>query len=121
MLMKNELTVRQVKNIDPPFNVVYNLLSTINLVNFTNERKSTNSGKQQVVRATNIHKKVMNYILNCKEFPETPMAKKLLHMCYKFMVSLIENFQEIKMELLPYLKDMRHQIKKNLGCLDYFK
>lgn len=37
------------------------------------------------------------------------------------MVSLIENYQEIKMELLPYLKDMRHQIRKNLGCLDYLK
>ena len=71
------------------------------LTNFTSERRSSDKMKQQVVDATNIHEKVLKYIFNCKEIPTEELAAKLLHLCYKFLVSIIENNQDIKLRLIP--------------------
>jgi hypothetical protein len=37
------------------------------------------------------------------------------------LVCLIENYQDIKLELIPHLGEMRHHIQKNLGCIDFMK
>ena len=99
----------------------YAELATAKLINFTDERKSSSLMKQQVVDASNIHKKVLTYILNCKDFPSADLAEKLLHLCYKFLVSLIENYQDIKLQLIPHLGQMTHHIERNLGCIDFLK
>lgn len=120
-LMKNENDIKEVRKMKTlTSSKMYNELATGKLINFTDERKSSNSMKQQVVNASNIHHKVLTYILNCKEFP-TDLAQKLLHLCYKFLVCLIQNYQDIKLELIPHLGEMRHHIQKNLGCIDFMK
>lgn len=96
-------------------------LSTDRLMNFTNERKTNNLPKQKLVDATNIHLKILSYITQCSEIPESELAAKLLHLCYKFLVGLIENHQEIKMKLLGYLPHIMNHMDSNIGCLDFLK
>ena len=45
--------------------------------------------KQKLVDATNIHQKILAYILNCPDVPNEVLAAKLLHMSYKLLVGLI--------------------------------
>ena len=73
--------------------VTFKNLATEKMINFTSERRSSNNTKQQVADASNIHLKVLKYIFNCKEIPTDDLAVKLLHLCYKFLVSIIENNQ----------------------------
>lgn len=77
--------------------------------------------KQQILDASNMHQKVLTYILNCREIPTEELAKKLLHLCYKFMVSIIENNQSVKLTLIQYIPCIKHHIKKNVGCIDFLK
>jgi len=46
---------------------------------------------------------------------------KLLHLCYKFLVSLIWNFQDIKPLLINFIPMVSHHLKKNVGCIDFMK
>lgn len=64
---------------------------------------------------------MLQYILNCKEIPTQDLALKLLHLSYKFLVSLIWNFQPIKPMLIKYIPLVSHHIKKNVGCIDFLK
>ncbi len=91
------------------------------MVNFTDERTSSNIMKQSVLYAENIHFKTLQFILNCTEIPEQELALKLLHLCYKFFVSLIWNFQEIKPTLIQYIPFISHHLKKNVGSIDFLK
>lgn len=59
------------------------------MINFTDERKSSNLTKQKIVDAANIHLKILTYMVNCQEVPESELALKLLHLCYYVIVSLI--------------------------------
>lgn len=77
--------------------------------------------KQQILDASNIHQKVLTYILNCRDIPSEELAKKLLHLCYKFMVSIIENNQSVKLTLMEYIPRIKHHIKSNVGCVDFLK
>lgn len=77
--------------------------------------------KQNVVIASNVHLKVLAYVLNCKEIPTDDLAIKLLHLSYRYLVSIIENHQEIKVTLLPHIPQMVHHVQKNLGCIDFLK
>jgi len=77
--------------------------------------------KQSVLYAENIHFKTLQFILNCTEIPEQELALKLLHLCYKFFVSLIWNFQEIKPTLIQYIPFISHHLKKNVGSIDFLK
>ncbi len=66
-LMKNEnsvLDIHKILTIDG--SKTYEKLGTEKLINFTGERSSTNRMKQQIVYASNLHEKVLNYIFNCK-------------------------------------------------------
>ncbi len=77
--------------------------------------------KQNVLDAENVHLKVLQYILNCREIPQQDLAVKLLHLCYKFLVGLVWNYQNIKLELIPYVPHIVHHITKNVGCIDLLK
>lgn len=55
------------------------------------------------------------------EVPTEELALKLLHLSYKFLVSLIWNFQNIKPSLIPYIQIISHHLKKNVGCIDFLK
>lgn len=44
-----------------------------------------------------------------------------MHICYKFIVALIENFNEIKVMMVNEIPKMLHHIKKNVGCVDFLK
>lgn len=45
----------------------------------------------------------------------------MLHLCYKFIVALIENFNEIKLRMVNEIPKMLPHIKKNVGCVDFLK
>lgn len=77
--------------------------------------------KQKLVDATDIHWKVVNYILNCKEVPQEELANKLLHMSYRMLVGLIENHQEMKSKILGVLPQMIRHISHNIGVIDLLK
>jgi len=49
------------------------------------------------------------------------LALKLLHLSYKFLVSLIWNFQTIKPTLIPYIPNISHHLRRNVGCIDFLK
>jgi hypothetical protein len=49
--------------------------------------------KQKILDAANIHNKIIKYIVNCSEVPDSELALKLLHLSYKFLVGIIENHQ----------------------------
>jgi len=66
--------------------------------------------KQEIIYSSNLYKKVLNYIFNCAEIPEEALAVKLLHMCYFFIVALIENFNQIKAEMQWNIPKMIHHI-----------
>ena len=68
---------------------IFNRLGSDYLINFTDCRKSSNITKQKVVDAANIHLKILAYMVNCQEVPESELALKLLHLCYNVIVSLI--------------------------------
>ena len=55
------------------------------------------------------------------EVPAEELALKLLHLSYKFLVSLIWNFQNIKPTLIHYIPRMSHHLKQNVGCIDFLK
>ena len=121
-LMKNEnniLEVDRVKGIHE--SGVFEALGSERLVNFTGERSSTSRMKQEIIYSSNLYKKVLNYIFNCREMPEEELAVKLLHMCYYFVVALIENFNQIKGEMQNYIPLMIHHIERNVGCIDFLK
>lgn len=121
-LVKNENSLakmRDIKTLDSSGTLAK--LADVHLLNFTSERKSSNKMKQNVVDASNIHHKVLRYIFNCKEIPTEKLAQKLLHLCYRFLVSIIENNQELKLTLIPHTPKMMHHISKNIGCVDFFK
>jgi hypothetical protein len=63
----------------------------------------------------------LNFIFSCKELPETDLGLKLLHLSYYFIVSLIENFNQIKALMQWNIPKMIHHIKKNVGCIDFLK
>ena len=42
-------------------------------------------------------------------------------MSYFFIVSLIENFNQIKAEMQWYIPKMIHHIERNVGCIDFLK
>lgn len=100
---------------------MFKKLGTDRLLNFTDERTSSNLMKQSVLDAENIHLKVLQFVLNCVEIPTEELALKLLHLAYKFLVSLIWNFQNIKPSLIPYIPIISHHLKKNVGCIDFLK
>lgn len=78
--------------------------------------------KQSVMDAENIHLKILQFVLNCTEVPEQGSESlKLLHLSYKFLVSLIWNYQNIKATLIPYIPLVQHHLKKNVGCIDFLK
>lgn len=74
-----------------------------------------------MAEASNIHDKVLKYIFNCKEIPVDDLAIKLLHLCYKFLISIIENNQDVKLTLIEHIPKMIHHVQKNLGCIDFLK
>ena len=81
-----------------------NVLGEETLLNFTDERNSSDYIKQSVLDAENIHLKVLEYVKNCKEIPpDGSFSKKLLHLSYKFLVSLIWNNEHVKPTLISYL------------------
>lgn len=49
------------------------------------------------------------------------LSSKLLHLCYKFIVGLIENHQEIKPKIYPYLPIMMNHLPYNIGCIDLLR
>ena len=53
--------------------------------------------------------------------PESELGMKLLHMCYYFIVALIENFNQIKILFQGYIPKMMQHIGKNVGCIDFLK
>lgn len=77
--------------------------------------------KQKIVDAANIHLKILKYISNCAEIPEEELALKLLHMCYFLIVGLIENHQEMKPKIIPYMPIILKHLKKNIGCIDLLR
>jgi hypothetical protein len=48
---------------------MFKKLGTEKLLNFTDERTSSNFMKQSVLDAENIHLKILQFILNCTEVP----------------------------------------------------
>jgi hypothetical protein len=44
-------------------------LGTSKMINFTSERTSSDWMKQSVLDAENLHMKVLQFVLNCKEIP----------------------------------------------------
>ena len=64
---------------------------------------------------------MLNFIFSCHTLPESELAFKLLHLSYYFIVSLIENFNQIKSLLQWHIPKMIHHIKKNVGCIDFLK
>jgi hypothetical protein len=61
------LRIGDIKNLDA--SKTFKELGTDKLLNFTDERTSSNFMKQSVLDAENIHQKVIDFILNCKEIP----------------------------------------------------
>ena len=49
------------------------------------------------------------------------LALKLLHLSYKFIVGLIENHQEMKPKIVPYLPVMMKHLSFNIGCIDLLR
>jgi hypothetical protein len=106
-LMKNEYSLEQMEEIPSlDSSGVFGKMATERLTSFTDCRKSSNLMKQKIVDAANIHNKIIKYIINCSETPDSELALKLLHLCYRFLVGLIENHQEMKHKIIPYLPIM---------------
>lgn len=122
-VIKNEYDIEEVKGIKTlETSGMTGKLGGDRLINFTDERTSSNFMKQSVLDAENIHLKVLEFILNCSEIPPPKSySLKLLHLSYKFLVSLIWNNQNIKPTLISYLPAIQHHIRKNVGCIDFFK
>ncbi len=121
-LMKNEYDIHnmdKMKTLETSH--CYEYLGAERLINFTMERSSTSQMKQYIVYCSNLHQKVLAFIYNCKDVPESELALKLLHLCYKFIVSLIENFNEIKVIMVNEIPKLIQHIKKNVGCVDFLK
>ena len=65
---------------------------------------------------------MLEYVKNCKEIPpDGSFSKKLLHLSYKFLVSLVWNNEHVKTTLISYLPEIQHHIKKNVGSIDFLK
>ena len=77
--------------------------------------------KQEIIYSSNLHIKIINFIFSCHEIPEESLAVKLLHLSYYFIVSLIENFNQIKALMQGFIPKLMHHIKKNVGCIDFLK
>jgi inositol 1,4,5-triphosphate receptor type 1/inositol 1,4,5-triphosphate receptor type 3 len=77
--------------------------------------------KQEIVYSFNLHTKVLNFIFACKDMPESELGVKLLHMCYYFIVALIENFNQIKAIMQWHIPMLIHHIRRNVGCIDFLK
>ena len=100
-LMKNENDISNMSQMTTlESSSCYDYLAADKLLNFTMERSSTSQIKQYIVYCSNLHPKVLSFIFNCKELPEEELALKLLHLCYKFIVAMIENFNEIKVMMV---------------------
>ena len=111
-LMKNEYDLSSIDTIPSiEDSGTFNILGTDHLLNFTNERTSSCLAKQKLVSATNIHSKIIKFIINCSEIPEEELTRKLLHLSYRFIVGLIENHQEIKTVLEKYIPNMINHLK----------
>lgn len=121
-LMKNENSITNIDRIKSIHETgIFEALGSNRLINFTGERSSTSRMKQEIVYSSNLHLKVLNFIFNCKELPESELGLKLLHLSYYFIVSLIENFNQIKALMQWHIPKMIHHIKKNVGCIDFLK
>jgi hypothetical protein len=122
-IIKNEVETKDSKQHMSLENTgLTNLLGEDTLLNFTDERSSSNYMKQSVLDAENIHLMVLEFVLNCTEIPaDGSFSKKLLHLSYKFLVSLIWNNEHIKPALLGYLPYITHHLRKNVGCIDFLK
>ena len=64
---------------------------------------------------------MLNFIFSCEEMPESDLAVKLLHMSYYFIVSVIENFNQLKAIMQWHIPKMMHHIKGNVGCIDFLR
>lgn len=64
---------------------------------------------------------MLEFVLNCREVPSEDLALKLLHLSYKFLVSLIWNYQDIKPSLIKFVPQLFPHLKQNVGCIDFFK
>ena len=121
-LVKNESDVQVLKDVKTlDASGCYKNLGHEKLLNFTSERRSSNNFKQQVAEASNIHDKVLRFIFNCKEIPVDDLALKLLHLSYKFLVSIIENNQDVKLGMIEHIPRMIPHVQKNIGCIDFLR
>ena len=122
-IIKNEVDVKDVKQYLSLESLgLTNLLGEETLLNFTDERNSSNIMKQSVLDAENIHFNVLEFILNCTEIPpDGSFSKKLLHLNYKFLVSLVWNNEHVKPTLIGYLPAIQHHLRKNVGSIDFLK
>ena len=71
VLMTNEYNLSnmaEIKSLED--SGIYDQLGTDRLINFTNERTSSNLPKQKLVCSMNVHSKVLNFVKNCTEIPE---------------------------------------------------
>lgn len=59
--------IRNIKTLES--SGMFKKLGTERLLNFTDERTSSNIMKQSVLDAENIHLKVLQFILNCADIP----------------------------------------------------
>lgn len=74
------------------------LLASDRLINIANERETNNKLNQKIMKSTQIHRLVLEYITNFQGEPEG-LGAKLLHMCYIFLTGLIINNQESKFDI----------------------
>ena len=122
-VIKNEVGVKDVgKYISLESVGLTPLLGESTLLNFTDERSSSNCMKQSVLDSENIHLKVLEFVLNCTEIPaDKTLSKKLLHLSYKFLVSLVWNNENVKPTLIPYLPYIQHHLRQNVGSIDFLR
>jgi hypothetical protein len=70
--MKNEYSLEEIdKMLNLDTSGVFMKIGTDNLTSFTDCRKSSNLMKQKIVDAANIYNKIIKYVINCIDVPDS--------------------------------------------------
>lgn len=121
-LMKNEKPISAIRDIKTLVSSgVYEVLSSERLLNLSNERESNNKLFQKIIKSSQIHTLVLEYIKNCGDMPAEKISAKLLHLCFIFLTNIITNNQDNKLEMLPHIEPMKVFLAYNVGVIDFFK
>ncbi len=91
---------------------------------FFNERESVHTLSQNIIKCTEIHRELLNYIVLCKKEKMASMgelALKLLHAVYMFLALLVKNNLANKKEIMMYRHYFLDHAEYNCGAIELLR